>query len=274
VSCRQRARHRQLLQAGIAPSNRPARRHRESGGVRPETCSRCRPRRKSHHRPSSIELQWKPCDRPIPIRRPSPAAVGRLRRQDEPDVDPKNITVAAISAIGGAAIRAAVGVDVSGLSEGVAQRRFGHRRTAQRVRYIGPKRPRSGHGGAPRERMRFENRPIEWWGAGWQRGTAQVDVIVAGPPEIVPLYALTKSCPSPTSPRSRASTSKSSSTAPPPSASRCPVSAKPSCKPPIRQRKVVAPSRPRFSTGRSNEREIGAQRCFGVASRFAKTFRD
>jgi len=180
-----------LLQAGIAPVEIDLRDgHRESV-VFDESMFTLPPETKiTIIDPSSIELQWEDvATRQIPIQaaitgQPSDGYVVK----DEPDVDPKNITVSGpISAIEVLQFARLSAFDVSGLSEGVHKRRLGIDAPPQRVRYIGPQAATVSVTVARRvSEVRFENRPIEVVGVpGGSVAPRTVDVIVAGPPEIV-----------------------------------------------------------------------------------------
>jgi len=180
-----------LLQAGIPPVEIDLRDGRRESVVFDESMFTLPPETKiTIIDPSSIELQWEDvATRQIPIQaaitgQPADGYVVK----DEPDVDPKNITVSGpISAIEVLQFARLSAFDVSGLSAGVHKRRLGIDAPPQRVRYIGPQAATVSVTVARRvSEVRFENRPIEVVGvAGGSVAPRTVDVIVAGPPEIV-----------------------------------------------------------------------------------------
>jgi YbbR domain-containing protein len=140
--------------------------------------------------PSSIELSWEDvATRQIPIQaaitgQPADGYVVK----GEPEVDPKTITVSGpVSSIEVMQFARLSAFDVSGLSEGVHKRRLGIDAPPQRVRYLGPQAATVSVSVARRvSEVRFENRPIEVVGvAGGSVAPRTVDVVVAGPPEIV-----------------------------------------------------------------------------------------
>lgn len=140
--------------------------------------------------PSSIELNWEDvATRQIPIQaaitgQPSDGYVVR----GEPEVDPKTITVSGpLSAIEVLQFARLSAFDVSGLSEGVHRRRLGIDSPPVRVRYLGPQAANVAVTIARRvSEVRFENRPVEVVGVtGGTTSPRTVDVVVAGPPEIV-----------------------------------------------------------------------------------------
>jgi hypothetical protein len=140
--------------------------------------------------PSSIELTWEDvATREIPIQA---AITGQPAEgyvvKEEPEVDPKQITVSGpVSAIEVLQFARLSAFDVSGLSEGVHKRRLGIDSPPVRVRYLGVQAATVTVTVARRvSEVRFENRPIEVVGvAGGMTAPHTVDVIVAGPPEIV-----------------------------------------------------------------------------------------
>jgi len=180
-----------LLQAGIAPVEIDLRDgHRESVVFDESMFTLPADTKITIIDPSSIELQWEDvATRQIPLQaaitgQPADGYVVK----DEPDVDPKNITVSGpISAIEVLQFARLSAFDVSGLSEGVHKRRLGIDAPPQRVRYIGPQAATVSVTVARRvSEVRFENRPIEVVGVpGGSVAPRTVDVVVAGPPEIV-----------------------------------------------------------------------------------------
>jgi hypothetical protein len=140
--------------------------------------------------PSSIELDWEDvATRQIPIQaaitgQPADGYVVK----GEPEVEPKTITVSGpISAIEVLQFARLQAFDVSGLSEGAHRRRLGIDAPPVRVRYIGPQAANVSVTVARRvSEVRFENRPVEVVGMPGGIATPRtVDVVVAGPPEIV-----------------------------------------------------------------------------------------
>jgi YbbR domain-containing protein len=140
--------------------------------------------------PSSIELNWEDvATRQIPIQaaitgQPADGYVVK----GEPEVEPKTITVSGpLSAIEVLQFARLSAFDVSGLSEGVHRRRLGIDSPPVRVRYLGPQAANVSVAVARRvSEVRFENRPVEVVGiAGGVASPRTVDVVVAGPPEIV-----------------------------------------------------------------------------------------
>ncbi|HKY35510.1 MAG TPA: CdaR family protein [Polyangiaceae bacterium] len=140
--------------------------------------------------PSSIELDWEDvATRQIPIQaaitgQPADGYVVK----GEPEVEPKTITVSGpISAIEVLQFARLQAFDVSGLSEGVHRRRLGIDAPPVRVRYLGPQAANVAVAVARRvSEVRFENRPVEVVGMPGGIATPRtVDVVVAGPPEIV-----------------------------------------------------------------------------------------
>jgi hypothetical protein len=140
--------------------------------------------------PSSIELDWEDvATRQIPIQaaitgQPADGYVVK----GEPEVEPKTITVSGpISAIEVMQFARLQAFDVSGLSEGVHRRRLGIDSPPVRVRYLGPQAANVAVTVARRvSEVRFENRPVEVIGIPGGIATPRtVDVVVAGPPEIV-----------------------------------------------------------------------------------------
>lgn len=140
--------------------------------------------------PSSIELTWEDvATRQIPIQaaitgQPADGYVVR----GEPEVEPKTITVSGpLSAIEVMQFARLSAFDVSGLSEGVHKRRLGIDAPPARVRYLGPQAANVSVTIARRvSEVRFENRPVEVVGiAGGIATPRTVDIVVAGPPEIV-----------------------------------------------------------------------------------------
>ncbi len=140
--------------------------------------------------PSSIELDWEDvATRQIPIQaaitgQPADGYVVK----GEPEVEPKTITVSGpISAIEVMQFARLQAFDVSGLSEGVHRRRLGIDAPPVRVRYLGPQAANVAVAVARRvSEVRFENRPVEVVGMPGGIATPRtVDVVVAGPPEIV-----------------------------------------------------------------------------------------
>jgi hypothetical protein len=140
--------------------------------------------------PSSIELTWEDvATRQIPIQaaitgQPADGYVVR----GEPEVEPKTITVSGpLSAIEVMQFARLSAFDVSGLSEGTHKRRLGIDAPPVRVRYLGPQAAHVSVTIARRvSEVRFENRPVEVVGiAGGIATPRTVDIVVAGPPEIV-----------------------------------------------------------------------------------------
>jgi hypothetical protein len=140
--------------------------------------------------PSSIELDWEDvATRQIPIQaaitgQPADGYVVK----GEPEVEPKTITASGpISAIEVMQFARLQAFDVSGLSEGVHRRRLGIDAPPVRVRYLGPQAANVSVTVARRvSEVRFENRPVEVVGMPGGIATPRtVDVVVAGPPEIV-----------------------------------------------------------------------------------------
>ena len=140
--------------------------------------------------PSSIELDWEDvATRQIPIQaaitgQPADGYVVK----GEPEVEPKAITVSGpISAIEVLQFARLQAFDVSGLSEGAHRRRLGIDAPPVRVRYLGPQAASVSVTVARRvSEVRFENRPVEVVGMPGGIATPRtVDVVVAGPPEIV-----------------------------------------------------------------------------------------
>lgn len=180
-----------LLQAGIPPVEIDLRDGRRETVVFDESMFTLPPETKiTIIDPSSIELTWEDvATRQIPIQaaitgQPSDGYVVK----GEPDVDPKTITVSGpVSAIEVMQFARLSAFDVSGLSEGVHKRRLGIDAPPQRVRYLGPQAATVAVTVARRvSEVRFENRPVEVLGvAGGTVAPRTVDVIVAGPPEIV-----------------------------------------------------------------------------------------
>lgn len=180
-----------LIQAGIPPVEIDLRDgHRESV-VFDESMFTLPPETKvTIIDPSSIELDWEDvATRQIPIQaaitgQPADGYVVK----GEPEVDPKTITVSGpISAIEVLQFARLSAFDVSGLSEGVHRRRLGIDAPPVRVRYLGPQAANVAVTVARRvSEVRFENRPVEVVGIPGGVATPRtVDVIVAGPPEIV-----------------------------------------------------------------------------------------
>lgn len=140
--------------------------------------------------PSSIELNWEDvATRQIPIQaaitgQPADGYVVK----GEPEVDPRTITVSGpLSAIEVMQFARLSAFDASGLSEGVHRRRLGIDAPPVRVRYLGPQAASVAVTVARRvSEVRFENRPVEVVGVPGGIATPRtVDVVVAGPPEIV-----------------------------------------------------------------------------------------
>jgi YbbR domain-containing protein len=140
--------------------------------------------------PSSIELTWEDvATRQIPLQaaitgQPADGYVVR----GEPEVDPKTITVSGpVSSIEIMQFARLSAFDVSGLSEGLHKRRLGIDAPPQRVRYLGPQAATVSVTVTRRvSEVRFENRPVEVVGlTGASVAPKTVDVVVAGPPEIV-----------------------------------------------------------------------------------------
>jgi YbbR-like protein len=140
--------------------------------------------------PSSIELNWEDvATRQIPIQaaitgQPADGYVVR----GEPEVEPKTITVSGpLSAIEVLQFARLSAFDVSGLSEGAHRRRLGIDSPPVRVRYLGPQAANVSVSIARRvSEIRFENRPVEVVGVmGGVATPRTVDVLIAGPPEVV-----------------------------------------------------------------------------------------
>jgi YbbR domain-containing protein len=180
-----------LLQAGVPPVEIDLRDGRRESVVFDESMFALPPDTKvTIIDPSSIELNWEDvATRQIPIQaaitgQPSDGYVVK----GEPEVDPKTITVSGpISAIEVLQFARLSAFDVSGLSEGVHRRRLGIDAPPVRVRYLGPQAASVAVTVARRvSEVRFENRPVEVVGvAGGIATPRTVDVVVAGPPEIV-----------------------------------------------------------------------------------------
>ena len=180
-----------LLQAGIAPVEIDLRDGRRESVVFEESMFTLPPDTKiTIIDPSSIELTWEDvATRQIPIQaaitgQPADGYVVR----GEPEVEPKTITVSGpLSAIEVLQFARLSAFDVSGLSEGVHKRRLGIDSPPVRVRYLGPQAANVAVSVARRvSEVRFENRPVEVVGiAGGIATPRTVDVVVAGPPEIV-----------------------------------------------------------------------------------------
>jgi hypothetical protein len=180
-----------LLQAGVPPVEIDLRDGRRESVVFDEGMFALPPDTKiTIIDPSSIELTWEDvATRQIPIQaaitgQPSDGYVVK----GEPEVDPKTITVSGpLSAIEVLQFARLSAFDVSGLSEGVHRRRLGIDAPPVRVRYLGPQAASVAVTVARRvSEVRFENRPVEVVGvAGGIATPRTVDVVVAGPPEIV-----------------------------------------------------------------------------------------
>ena len=180
-----------LLQAGVPPVEIDLRDGRRESVVFDESMFALPPDTKvTIIDPSSIELNWEDvATRQIPIQaaitgQPSDGYVVK----GEPEVDPKTITVSGpISAIEVLQFARLSAFDVSGLSEGVHRRRLGIDAAPVRVRYLGPQAASVAVTVARRvSEVRFENRPVEVVGVpGGIALPRTVDVVVAGPPEIV-----------------------------------------------------------------------------------------
>jgi len=180
-----------LLQAGIPPVEIDLRDGRRETVVFDESMFTLPPETKiTIIDPSSIELLWEDvATRQIPLQaaitgQPADGYVVK----GEPEVDPKTITVSGpLSAIEVLQFARLSAFDVSGLIEGVHKRRLGIDAPPQRVRYLGPQAATVAVTIARRvSEVRFENRPIEVVGiAGGTVAPRTVDVVVAGPPEIV-----------------------------------------------------------------------------------------
>jgi YbbR domain-containing protein len=180
-----------LLQAGVPPVEIDLRDGRRESVVFDEGMFALPPDTKiTIIDPSSIELNWEDvATRQIPIQaaitgQPSDGYVVK----GEPEVDPKTITVSGpLSAIEVLQFARLSAFDVSGLSEGVHRRRLGIDAPPVRVRYLGPQAASVAVTVARRvSEVRFENRPVEVVGVPGGIATPRtVDVVVAGPPEIV-----------------------------------------------------------------------------------------
>jgi hypothetical protein len=180
-----------LLQAGMPPVEIDLRDGRRESVVFDESMFTLPPDTKiTIIDPSSIELNWEDvATRQIPIQaaitgQPADGYVVR----GEPDVDPKTITVSGpLSSIEVLQFARLSAFDVSGLSEGVHRRRLGIDAPPVRVKYLGPQAANVAVTVARRvSEVRFENRPIEVVGVpSGVTAPRTVDVIVAGPPEIV-----------------------------------------------------------------------------------------
>jgi hypothetical protein len=140
--------------------------------------------------PASIELEWEDvATRPIPIQaaitgQPAEGFVVR----GETEVEPRAITVRGpVSAIEVLQFARLQAFDVSGLSEGVHKRRLGIDAPPPRIKYLGPASATVSVTIARRlSEARFENRPVEVVGVTGGIATPRtVDVLVAGPPEVV-----------------------------------------------------------------------------------------
>ena len=180
-----------LLQAGVPPVEIDLRDGRRESVVLDESMFTLPPETKiTIIDPSSIELDWEDvATRQIPIQaaitgQPADGYVVK----GEPEVEPKTITVSGpISAIEVMQFARLSAFDVSGLSEGVHKRRLGIDSAPVRVRYLGPQAAHVSVTVARRvSEVRFENRPVEVVGIPGGIATPRtVDVVVAGPPEIV-----------------------------------------------------------------------------------------
>jgi hypothetical protein len=180
-----------LIQDGIPPVEIDLRDGRRESVVFDETMFTLPPETKvTIIDPSSIELDWEDvATRQIPIQaaitgQPADGYVVK----GEPDVEPKTITVSGpISAIEVLQFARLQAFDVSGLSEGAHRRRLGIDAPPVRVRYLGPQAASVSVTVARRvSEVRFENRPVEVVGMPGGIATPRtVDVVVAGPPEIV-----------------------------------------------------------------------------------------
>lgn len=180
-----------LLQAGIPPVEIDLRDGRRESVVFDEGMFALPPETKiSIIDPASIELAWEDvATRQIPIQA---AITGQPAEgyvvKGEPEVDPKTITVSGpLSAIEVMQFARLSAFDASGLSGGVHKRRLGIDSPPQRVRYLGPQAATVTVQVARRvSEVRFENRPVEVVGVPGGSATPRtVDVVVAGPPEIV-----------------------------------------------------------------------------------------
>jgi len=180
-----------LIQDGIPPVEIDLRDGRRESVVFDETMFTLPPETKvTIIDPSSIELDWEDvATRQIPIQaaitgQPADGYVVK----GEPEVEPKTITVSGpVSAIEVLQFARLQAFDVSGLSEGVHRRRLGIDAPPVRVRYLGPQAANVAVSVARRvSEVRFENRPVEVVGMPGGIATPRtVDVVVAGPPEIV-----------------------------------------------------------------------------------------
>jgi len=180
-----------LLQAGIPPVEIDLRDGRRESVVFDESMFTLPPETKiTIIDPSSIELAWEDvATRQIPIQaaitgQPADGYVVK----GEPEVEPKTVTVSGpVSSIEVLQFARLSAFDVSGLSEGVHKRRLGIDSPPQRVRYLGPQAALVSVTVARRvSEVRFENRPVEVLGVpGGSVAPRTVDVVVAGPPEIV-----------------------------------------------------------------------------------------
>ncbi len=180
-----------LLQAGIPPVEIDLRDGRRESVVFEESMFTLPPETKiTIIDPSSIDLNWEDvATRQIPIQaaitgQPADGYVVK----GEPDVDPKTITVSGpLSAIEVIQFARLSAFDVSGLSEGAHKRRLGIDSPPVRVRYLGPQAATVSVTVARRvSEVRFENRPVEVVGVtGGITTPRTVDVVVAGPPEVV-----------------------------------------------------------------------------------------
>ncbi len=180
-----------LLQAGVTPVEIDLRDGRRESVVFEEGMFTLPPETKiTIIDPSSIELEWEDvATRQIPLQaaitgQPSQGYVVR----GEPEVDPKQITVSGpVSAIEVMQFARLSAFDVSGLSEGFHKRRLSVDAPPIRVKYLGPQAATVTVSIARRvSEVRFENRPIEVVGVPGGIATPRtVDVVVAGPPEIV-----------------------------------------------------------------------------------------
>jgi hypothetical protein len=180
-----------LLQAGVPPVEIDLRDGHRDSVVFEESMFSLPPETKiTIIDPSSIELTWEDvATRQIPLQaaitgQPADGYVVR----GEPEVDPKTITVSGpVSAIEVMQFARLSAFDVSGLSEGVHKRRLGIDAPPARVRYLGPQAATVSVSVARRvSEVRFENRPVEVVGIpGALAAPRTVDVVVAGPPEIV-----------------------------------------------------------------------------------------